>query len=129
MHLLGRCWTQALRLRRASSGRPLQISQERKRSAWEYVLPDGCSKEKRARSSSLLWKKLLRNRFRAVGISGLEAQVHPLNEHMEEDTICQGLTTQKKAARSSLTALSSGLPLVLLLQSAVGPISPSHPKY
>lgn len=66
---------------------------------------------------------------RAVGISGLEAQVHPLNEHMEEDTICQGLTTQKKAARSSLTALSSGLPLVLLLQSAAGFISPSHLKY
>lgn len=66
---------------------------------------------------------------RAVGISGLEAQVHPLNEHMEEDTICQGLTTQKKAARSSLTALSSGLPLVLLLQSTAGFISPSHLKY
>lgn len=67
VHLSGRCWTQVLRLRRASSGRPLRISQERKRTAWEYVLPDGCSKEKRARSSSLLWKKLLCSRFPSCG--------------------------------------------------------------
>lgn len=66
---------------------------------------------------------------RAVGISGLEAQFNPLNEHMEEDTICQGLTTQKKATCSYLAALSSGLPPVLRLQSIMGPISPSHLKY